>query len=231
LLLLPVPAGASVEEAGEALEVRVGGGHVFVDTSPTAVARRRALAAEAVGADPSLARDDAAPDGCIVLAAGGLQFEIDAAFVVCRADYAREGEEAEQVFERLFKVIGAAVRETGWRVYDPQGACVVEPDDDGRAATLEIYLSVVDSRGIAAARPDGPSAQQRRGCGRSPARMSMRSVQPALLATTIHTATTIRRLATMCAIVAPEGSWANREVCSSCPMRPATRRRALSARR
>jgi len=144
LLLLPVPPGASIEEAGEALEVRMGGGHVFVDRSAASETRRRALAAVAVGADPLLAVADDTSAGRIVLTAAGLQFEIDATFVVCRADYAREGEEAERVFERLFMVVGAAVRETGWRVYDPQGACVVEPDDDGRASTLEIYLTVVD---------------------------------------------------------------------------------------
>jgi len=144
LLLLPVPPGASVEEAGEALQVRVGGGHAFLDTSASGETRRRALAAVAVGADPLLAVSDDAPTGRILLSAAGLQFEIDATFVVCRTDYAREGDEAERVFERLFKVVGAAVRETGWQVYDPQGACVVEPDDEGRDTTLEIYLTVVD---------------------------------------------------------------------------------------
>jgi len=144
LLLLPVPPGASVEEAGEVLEVRLSGGHVFVDPSATSTARRRALAAEAVGADPALIEDDAAPGGRIVLTGGGLQFEIDARFVVCRVDYARGGDEAESVFERLFRVVGAVIRETGWCVYDPQGASVAEPDDEGRDATLEIYLSVID---------------------------------------------------------------------------------------
>lgn len=144
LLLLPVPPGASVEEVGEALEVRLGGGHVFVDRSEAGAARRRALAAEASEADPELREDEGAREGRIVLTGGGLQFEIDAGFVVCRVDYAREGEEAEEVFERLFRVVGAAVRETGWRVYDPQGATIVDADDQGRASTLEIYLTVVD---------------------------------------------------------------------------------------
>jgi hypothetical protein len=144
LLLLPVPSGASVEEAGEALEVRLGGGHVFVDTSPPGEARRRALAAEVAAADPSLVEREDAPDGRVFLVAGGLQFEIAAGFVVCRVDYARQGEEAERVFKRLFAVAAAVVRNTGWRVYDPQGTLVVEIDDEGRDSTLEIYLTVVD---------------------------------------------------------------------------------------
>jgi hypothetical protein len=144
LLLMPVPAGASVEEVGEALEVRLGGGHVFIDPAEAASARRRALAAEVAGADSVLVPADDAVDGRVVLAGGGLQFEIDSGFVACRVDYARQGEEAEQVFERLFRVVGAVVRETGWRVYDPQGATVVEADDEGRASTLEIYLTVID---------------------------------------------------------------------------------------
>ncbi len=145
MLALPVPPGAAIEEAGEALEVRLIGGHVHRDRSPASVARRRALAATAVAADSTLVEQRGGEEGRIALAAAdGIHVEIDAAFVVFRIAYARDPDDAEAAFERLFRVVHAIVRETGWRVYDPQEACGIAAGDDGRAATLEIFLSVLD---------------------------------------------------------------------------------------
>lgn len=146
LLALPVPPGAEIEEAGEALEVRLAGGHVFRDATAAGDARRRALAAVAVGADPSLAvAEEDAPHGRIVLAADdGVEVEIDSSFVALRVAYDRSADEAEHVFDRLFRIISAVVQETGWRVYDPQEARAVDAGDAGRDTTLEIFLTVLD---------------------------------------------------------------------------------------
>lgn len=145
LLVLPVPPGAEIEEAGEALEVRLTGGHLFRDRSESAATRRRALAAVASAADAALAADDELRDGRIVLVAeDGVCVEIDASFVVCRVPYSVGSAGAEVAFERLFRVVGAIVRDTGWAVYDPQEASPVNSGDSGRDAALEIYLSVVD---------------------------------------------------------------------------------------
>lgn len=145
LLALPVPPGAEIEEAGEALEVRLAGDHVFRDRSDSADARRRALAAAATDADASLdAVDDDEPGRILLAGEGGISVEIDSAFVVFRVAYAEDAEGVEEIFERLFRVVGAVVRETGWRVYDPQEAAAVGVGDEGREATLEIYLSVLD---------------------------------------------------------------------------------------
>ena len=147
LLALPVPPGAEIEEAGEALEVRLAGDHVFRDRSPAAAARRRALAAIVVAADPALSEVEDGSDGRVVLADDhGMSVEIDAGFVVFRVAYAqaRDVEGVEETFERLFGAVGAVVRETGWRVYDPQEASAVAAGDAGRDATLEIYLTVLD---------------------------------------------------------------------------------------
>jgi len=146
ILVLPVPPGAEIEEAGEALEVRLSGGHVVVDPSATAAARRRALAAVVAAADATLVPAAARPgrvglqlaDGC------GTHVDIVESFIVFRVDYSLTESAAAAHFDRLFRVVGATVRETGWHVYDPQGACAVGADDAGRDATLEIYLSVVD---------------------------------------------------------------------------------------
>ena len=145
LLVLPVPPGAEIEEAGEALEVRLTGGHVFRDCSDSAAIRRRALAAVASAADAALVPAEEPRDGRIVLAAGdGVSVEIDAAFAVLRVPYSVGTANAEAAFERLFRVVGAIVRDTGWAVYDPQEASPVNSGDSGRDAALEIYLSVVD---------------------------------------------------------------------------------------
>ncbi len=145
LLALPVPPGAEIEEAGEALSVRLAGGHVYADASPAAAARRRALAEVVADADPALAPVAAAPQGRIALSDdGGLRVHVTERFMSFHVAYAGGGRAAADIFARLFRVAGAALRETGWRLYDPQGACGVEADDDGREATLELYLSVVD---------------------------------------------------------------------------------------
>ena len=146
ILVLPVPPGAEIEEAGEALEVRLAGGHVAADPAPAARARRRALAAAICAADPALRERTADDAGVgIVLADGrGMIADLTETHVAFRVSYSHADEDAEALFERLFDIVGAAVRETGWRVYDPQGACAVDVDDDGRDATLEIYQSVVD---------------------------------------------------------------------------------------
>ena len=146
LLALPVPPGAEIEEAGEALEVRLTGGHVFRDGTPAGDARRRALAAVAVGADPSLAADEGeqGEDRILLRSDDGVGVEVDTEYVAFRVGYGVAADEAEEVFERLFRVVAAVVRETGWRVYDPQEARAVAADDAGRDATLEIFLTVLD---------------------------------------------------------------------------------------
>lgn len=145
LLALPVPPGAEIEEAGEALEVRLVGGHLYRDATPEGAARRRALAAVAVGADPDLTVSEDAADGPILLTTTtGVSVQIDTSFVVFRVGYGTSAASAVEVFERLFRVVGAVVRETGWCVYDPQEACAVDAGDAGRDSTLEIFLTVLD---------------------------------------------------------------------------------------
>ncbi len=157
ILVLPVPPGAEIEEAGEALEVRLAGGHVVVDPSTAAAARRRALAAVVAAADALLEPIDGGAGGIGLQLADSLGLHVDIAesFVVFRVDYAMADDDAVALFERLFRVVGATVRDTGWRVYDPQGACAVDADDAGRDATLEIYMSVVDQMVASSRRTHG----------------------------------------------------------------------------
>jgi len=145
LLALPLPPGAEIEEAGEALEVRLAGGHVYADGSPEAVRRRTELARVVTAADAALTPERDVPVGRLRLTDGAeISVEIDARFALVRVAYGSAGARAVALFERVFRIVAALVGATGWKIYDPQGACAVDAGDEGRDATLEIYESVVD---------------------------------------------------------------------------------------
>ena len=157
LFLLPVIPGADLEEAGEALLARLEGAAETQAPSP-ADAASGALVTALRDADPTFGpaptRDDAsecppaadAPRVPVVELRDSVGIEVSAArgFARFRVPFHHRGDDAAAVFERLFRLLGAAAAATGWRAYDPQEAEPVALDDDGREATLEIYLSVMD---------------------------------------------------------------------------------------
>lgn len=142
LLLLPVPEGADIEEFGEALSVRVQGGHARPPASTVA----RELSALLGGSVPGLRVTAAPPEASPIEMQGpaDLRLAITDAFLRVDVPYGLFGEAAEETFGQVFKVLVAAAGSTGWRAYDPQEAAATSIDDDGRHATQELYLSVMD---------------------------------------------------------------------------------------
>lgn len=158
IFLLPVPAGADPEEAGEALVVRLDD----VAEQPQPPAADPAIAvivAALVAAAPTLR---SAPDRDPAPAAGpagravpvtemcdaaGIEVTVARTFARFRVPFQHRGDDADAVFDRLFRLLEAGAAATGWRAYDPQEAEVVPIDATGRDTTLEIYLSVMDQIG------------------------------------------------------------------------------------
>lgn len=157
IFLLPVAPGGDVEEAGEALLARLesaneAAGELDADAAPLLAALR--------AADPTLgpAPDAPAPAaGAATLpvarlrTSGGIEVTLARAFARFRVPFQHRGEDAEAVFERLFRLLGAGSAATEWRAYDPQEAEAVSTDDAGRDTVLEVYLSVMDQLRPAAA--------------------------------------------------------------------------------
>jgi hypothetical protein len=156
LFLVAVPGGADVEEAGEALLVRLTRGHERTRLSPPGRTRAEDLAKRLIAADPDLAP---APDGGESLAGtlelratSGLQIAVSDRFARFLVPFAHDGDAAADAFRRLFAVLAVAAAATGWRAYDPQEGAAVALDDASCDEALEIYLSVMDQL-----RPAGPA--------------------------------------------------------------------------
>jgi hypothetical protein len=148
VLLVAVPAGADVEEAGEALLARLVDGHERFRLSEAARARVERLASRLVTADPDLARcarSECGPEGALELRARtGLVVTLADRFARFLVPFAHTGEAAAGAFRQLFSLMAAAAEATGWRPYDPQEGEAVGLDEAAQSAVLEIYLSVMD---------------------------------------------------------------------------------------
>jgi hypothetical protein len=155
VFLVAVPAGADVEETGEALLVRLSRGHERTRLTDAGRARAERVAARLVEADPDLvAPEDAAaafPGVVELRARSGLVVSIADRFARFLVPFSHHGDAAVAAFHELFSLLEIAADATGWRPYDPQEADAVPLDDAGRAAVLEIYLTVMDQL-----RPAGP---------------------------------------------------------------------------
>ncbi len=145
LFALRVPSGADLEETAEALAVRVGAGIERGDPSGSAEETRHELVRRATSAEPSLSAATAEIAVTSALTDGaGVRVDVHEDFVRVRLGYLADAEVATAVMGRVFRVLGAVATEDGWCVYDPQGVTAVTLDEAGRAATLELYQSVVD---------------------------------------------------------------------------------------
>lgn len=165
IFLLPVPSGADPEESGEALLARLGDleeAPEAVTSDPGCAAIVAALrAADAtVGPAPSRAGAAPGPEAVVVTdlrSGAGIEITVARTFARFRVPFQHRGEDAEAVFERLFRLLTAGSAATTWRAYDPQEAEAVPLSDEGRDATLEIYLTVMDQL-----RPGGAAPGARR---------------------------------------------------------------------
>lgn len=146
LFVLPVPDGADIEEAAEALLARLNLGHERALGSSDAVRRLDEIAQRVLAVDGGGLRllDEGSAEIRDLRSDDGLHVTVAERHARFRVPFAHAGEEADALFDRLFRLLGAAAAHSGWRVYDPQAACGVAPDDAGRASTLEIYLSAMD---------------------------------------------------------------------------------------
>ena len=91
--------------------------------------------------------------------AAGIDVTVARSFVRFRVPFRHRGDDAEAVFDRLFRMLGAVAAATAWSAYDPQEAECVPIDETGRDVTLEIYQSVMDQIGPgSAAAPAGRRA-------------------------------------------------------------------------
>ena len=152
LFLLPVAPGADLEEAGEALLARLEG----ADEVAADAAADPALAAlldivrrgdAAIGPAPTRTVSGAGVRPVPVAdlrGAHGIEVTVSRAFVRFRVPFQHRGDDADAVFERLFRLLASVAAATGWLAYDPQEAIPVALDDAGRDETLEVYLTVMD---------------------------------------------------------------------------------------
>lgn len=143
LYVLPVPPGGDVEESGEALLALEQDGLLTADPSDEA-ARRVDAVVDALQISGLGFKTDRRAEGVRLHAPSGLQVGVTTRFVRFRVPFDRDGEAARHSFDELFDLISRTVRETGWKVYDPQDARAVTPDRAGCQATLDIYLSAMD---------------------------------------------------------------------------------------
>lgn len=160
ILLLPVAPGADVEEAGEALLARLGGaaevpGEVPAEAASLLARLRETDASLGPAPDAPVAAASSAAHGPVAVArfraASGIEVTLARTFARFSVPFRHRGEDAEAVFGRLFRLLGAGAAATDWRAYDPQEAEGVPTDDAGRDAVLEVYLSVMDQLRPAAA--------------------------------------------------------------------------------
>lgn len=165
IFLLPVAPGADLEEAGEALLALLEGatevpGDAASDPGLSAVLGAVRAGDAAVGPAPDVpaAASGPRPVPVVVLRGPhGIEVTASRGFARFRVPFQHRGDDADAVFERLFRLLASVARATGWQAYDPQEAEPVPLDETGRDATLEIYLTVMDQL-----RPDGASGGRRR---------------------------------------------------------------------
>jgi len=148
MFLVAVPQTGDVEEAGEALLVRLSRGHERTKLSAGGRERGELLAAHLAKTEPGLAAvEDARTElpGTIELrSASGLQVVISDRFARFLIPFVHDGESAEASFRQLFALLAAGAGASGWYPYDPQEGAAVAVDEESCGAALEIYLSVMD---------------------------------------------------------------------------------------
>jgi hypothetical protein len=148
LFLFPVPAGADVEETGEALLVRLTRGHERTRLTDGGRAGAERLARRLAAAAPDLASTPAGvetlPGAVELRSRSGLVVSITDRFARFLVPFAHHGESAATAFHELFALLAVAADATGWRPYDPQEGEGFAVDDASCEAILEIYLSVMD---------------------------------------------------------------------------------------
>jgi hypothetical protein len=158
--LLPAPAGADVEEAGEALlarlmrfeETRVGSA-ALPEVVPVANALRATDAALETAPPAPESAHPARPLPVIILGdAMGLEVTLGRSFARVRVPFEHRGDAARAVFDRAFRILTSAASATGWRAYDPQDGQELPLGDDGRESSLLIYLTAMDQIRPAGAR-------------------------------------------------------------------------------
>ncbi len=156
MFLVAVPHSGDVEEAGEALLVRLARGHERTKLSAGGRERAAELASLLTKAEPDLAAIADAqaelPGTMELRAASGLQIVISDRFARFIVPFVHEGGAAESSFRQLFALLAAGAGATGWHPFDPQEGAAVAVDDESCGAALEIYLSVMDQL-----RPAGPA--------------------------------------------------------------------------
>ena len=152
LYLLPLPRGADVEDEGEALLARLarfdevpaaGEDRGALDEVTDALRRTDADLADAGDAVPATAPPRPVAVARL-LGGGGIEVTVARSFVRVRVPFQHWGDDADAVFARVFRLLGAAQGATGWTAYDPQDADGVALDDAGREQTLLIYLTAMD---------------------------------------------------------------------------------------
>jgi hypothetical protein len=148
MFLVAVPLSGDVEEAGEALLVRLARGHERTKLSVGGRERAEQLASRLSATEPELAAvEDVRTElpGTIELRAPtGLQVVITDRFARFLVPFVHDGDAAETSFRQLFALLAAGADATGWHPYDPQEGAAVTVDDESCDAALEIYLSVMD---------------------------------------------------------------------------------------
>lgn len=166
IYLLPLPRGADAEAEGEALLARIDR-MVETPVAPAALPDLGGVERSLREVDAALAPARVAAGGApgrglpVVVLAGsdGVEVTLARAFVRLRVPFDHAGAAATAVFDRVFRLLDAAARATGWAAYDPQEAEAVRLDASGREAALLIYQTAMDQvRGGSA--PD-PSPRSR----------------------------------------------------------------------
>lgn len=160
LFLVSVPAGADVEETGEALLVRLTRGHQRTALIGKAREWAESLSQRLTEAEPDLVASasgfETLPGTIELRARSGLVVAIADRFARFSVPFAHAGEAATSAFRQVFALLAVAADATGWRSYDPQEGEAVTIDDASCESILEIYLSVMDQ--IRAVAPPGVAA-------------------------------------------------------------------------
>ena len=160
LYLIPVPAGADLEERGEALLARLARGHERTALSEHGREWACALAQRLAEEDPELAQVPvAALAGSVELhTRTGIQVALAEHFVRFLLPFSHFGGAAETAFRELFALAAVAAQCSGWHAYDPQEGAAIALDEGSSLEALEIYLSVMDQLRPEPAAPGGGTA-------------------------------------------------------------------------
>jgi hypothetical protein len=148
VFLVPVTAGADVEDAAEALIVRLARGHERTRMTEAGRAEAQRLSSRLSIVDPDLvaAREgaEALPGSMELRATSGVTIVITDRFARFVVPFALLGEAAARAFREMFDLLAAAAQATGWSTYDPQVGASAPIDEASCDSALEIYLSVMD---------------------------------------------------------------------------------------